>query len=143
MATKNETRAIFGDVPSVQAVAKLFSELADAYNVRLKEEAPNLNASDVYARLQEEQRLRSISNQLYFEAADRVLQDAVDDQQKLESDLDRAKAHLKTIEDWAAALDLIADMLVLAGALLARKPGPIVAALKEVREDLQQKHTEA
>lgn len=143
MATANETLPIFNDVPSVQAVAKLFSELADAYNVRLKEEAPNLNGSEVYARLQEEQRLRSISNQLYFEAAERVLQDAVDDQQKLEGDLKKAKARLKKIEEWAAALDLVADLLVLAGALLARKPGPIVAALKEVRDDLKQEKAEA
>jgi hypothetical protein len=139
MATDKQINPIFNDVASVQAVAKLFSDLADSYNERLKAEAPNMDGSEVYARLQEEQRLRSISNQLYFEAAERILAEAVDDQRQLEEDLDKAKTRLKKIQDWAAALDLVADLLVLAGALLARKPGPIVAALKEVREDIKAK----
>lgn len=139
MTIATSTLSIFTDVPSVQAVAKLFSEIADAYNIRLTKEAQNLNNSEIYARLQEEQRLRSISNQLYFEAADRVLQDAVDDQQRLEANLKKAESRLKKIDEWAAALDLMADLLVLAGALLARKPGPILAALNEVRDDLKPK----
>lgn len=142
MATASASRPVFTDAQSVQAVATLFSELADTYNIRLKDEAPNLRGSEVYARLQEEQRLRSISNQLYFEAADRVLQGVVDDQDRLEGDLKKAKARLKKIEERAAALDLFADLLVLAGALLARKPAPIVAALKEVRDDLKQEKAE-
>ncbi|GKS90138.1 hypothetical protein [Acidovorax sp. SUPP2539] len=137
MATENGPFPIFGDIAAVQATAKLLSDVADAYNKRLKLEAPKLDGAEVYARLQEEQRLRSISNQLYFEAAQRVLDDAVDDQKQLEGDLAKAKERLKKIEDWAQALDLIADLLVLAGALLARKPGPIVAALKEVRDDIK------
>lgn len=137
MVTENELFPIFGDISAVQATAKLLSDVADAYNQRLKLEAPKLDGAEVYARLQEEQRLRSISNQLYFEAAQRVLDDAVDDQKQLEADLGKAKARLKKIEDWSQALDLVADLLVLAGALLARKPGPIVAALKEVREDIK------
>lgn len=137
MVTKNELVPIFGDISAVQATAKLLSDVADAYNQRLKLEAPKLDGAEVYARLQEEQRLRSISNQLYFEASQRVLDDAVDDQNQLEADLGKAKTRLKKIEDWSQALDLVADLLVLAGALLARKPGPIVAALKEVRDDIK------
>jgi len=139
MATGNQPQPIFGDVASVQATAKLLSDVAEAYNERLKKEAPNLDGADVYARLQEEQRLRSISNQLYFEAAQRVLEESLDDQKALEVDLKKASERLKKIEDWAQALDLVADLLVLAGALLARKPGPIVAALKEVRDDIKAK----
>lgn len=121
----------------VQRVAALLSGIADAFNERLKTEAGKLTQGEVYARLQEEQRLRSFSNQLYFEAADLVLADAVADQQELEDRLGEAKAKLAKIQAWAAALDLVADVLVLAGALMARKPQPILAAFKEVKKDLK------
>ncbi|RJP62869.1 MAG: hypothetical protein C4535_20365 [Comamonadaceae bacterium] len=137
MSTQKEEQSILHDAASVRAVAVLFSELADAYNARLKVEAPQLNSVEVYARLQEEQRMRSISNQLYFEAADRILNVAGESQAALEEVLKKSKRRLKKMEDWAAALDLIADLLVLAGAVLARKPGPILAALKEVRDDIK------
>lgn len=137
MPEKIQILHILYDPQAVQVVAQLLSEIADAYNERLKAEAPRLSQAEAYARLQEEQRLRSISNQLYFEAAQSVLDSGLDDQKKLESDLTKAKASLAKIQEWSKALDLVADVLVLAGALAARKPGPIVAALKEVRKDLK------
>lgn len=137
MATTLTSSPILQDVEAVKRVALLFSDLAGAYNERLKAEAPNLLQSEVYARLQEEQRLRSLSNQLYFEAAKRILADALDDQQKLEQNITKAEHTLKTIQSWQKVLDLVADVIVLAGSLVAGKPGPIIAALTEVREDIK------
>src|SRR4051812_12873828 len=120
MATKQSSAMATAE--QVQRVAALLSEIADAFNERLKAESGKLAQGEVYARLQEEQRLRSISNQLYFEAANMVLADAVADQQDLEERLGEARARLAQIQAWAAALDLVADVLVLPGALIARKP---------------------
>jgi hypothetical protein len=120
----------------LQTVAALLSEIADNYNARLRAEAANLTTAQVFVRLQEEQRLRSLANQMHFEANDLILDDVVDDQSRLESSLSKAKKKVKQFEDFARALDLVADILVLAGAILAGKPGPIIASLKEVREDI-------
>jgi hypothetical protein len=122
---------------SVRAVATLLSELADAFADRLKQEAPNLTQGEIVARLQEDQRLRSLSNQLYYEAADMALAEAVDDENALTDTLQKAKGQLAQIKQWQSALELLADVLVLAGALAAGKPGPILSSLNEVRGDLK------
>jgi hypothetical protein len=127
---------IMSSEDSVRTVAQLLSDVADAFADRLKAEAPNLSQGEIVARLQEDQRLRSLANQLYFEASDMALADAVDDEQALSRTLAQAKSKLAQIKRWQDALELLADVLVLAGALAAGKPGPILSSLKEVRSDL-------
>jgi hypothetical protein len=117
-------------------VATQLSAVADAFNVRLKAEAKNLTQGEIMARLQEDQRLRSLSNQLYFEAADLDLSSVANDVAGLGDAVERAKDVLANIQQWQDALELMADILVLAGALAAEKPGPIVSAFKEVQADL-------
>lgn len=121
----------------LRRVAQLLSDTADAYNARLKTEAPHLDSGQVFARLNEEQRLRSIANQLHFEAAERTLSGGVDEQSQLESTLRQAQDKLNRFKQFATALDLFADLLVLGGAILAGKPKTILAALKEVRRDVK------
>lgn len=120
----------------VRAVAQLLSDAADAYNQRLKAEAARLSSGEVFARLQEEQRLRGVANQLFFEAAARTLESAVDAQSALEATLREASARLARFEHFAHVLQLVADLLVLGGAIVARKAPTVIAALKEVRKDL-------
>ena len=48
-----------------------------------------------------------------------------------------ADEKLKKIEEIEKFIDLIADMLVLAAAAYAAKPGPLLAAMEEVRKDLK------
>lgn len=121
---------------SVRAVAQLLSDVADAFADRLKTEAPSLTQGEVMARLQEDQRLRSLANQLYFEASEMALAQVVDDERALSETLVEAKSKLAQIQQWQDALQLLADVLALAGALAAGKPGPIVSSLKEVRSEL-------
>lgn len=120
----------------VRAVAQLLSKAADAYNTRLKAEAATLSSGDVFARLQEEQRLRGIANQLYFEASRRTLAAAVDDQAALEATLADAASKFAEMERSAQVFELVADLLVLGGAIVSGKPTPILAALNEVRQDV-------
>jgi len=120
----------------VRAIALMLSDAADAYNARLKIEAATLSSGEVFARLQEEQRLRGISNQLYFEAAQRTLDATLDDQAALAETLKHAQAQMAAFRKFALVLDLVADLLVLGGAILAGKPAPLLAALKEVRTDV-------
>lgn len=120
----------------VRSAAHLLSDSADAYNTRLKAEAGSLSSGEVFARLQEEQRLRGIANQLYFEASQRTLTDAIDDQAELETTLATAAGRFATIEKFEHVMDLMTDLLVLGGALISGKPSPLLAALKEVRQDV-------
>ncbi len=120
----------------VRTVAQLLSKSADAYNRRLKKEAARLSSGDVFARLQEEQRLRGVANQLYFEATQRTLAAALDDQSALEATLVAAEADFASIARFEHVLELMADLLVLGGAIVSGKSSPILAALDEVRRDL-------
>ena len=122
----------------VRAVALALSHAADAYNKRLKAEAARLSSGEVFARLQEEQRLRGIANQLWFEASQRTLVAAVDDQASLESTLAEVEAGFGSMARFDAVLELIADLLVLGGAIVSGKVSPILAALDEVRRDVAQ-----
>ena len=121
----------------LRRVAALLSDCADAYNARLKAEAAALDSGAVYARLQEEQRLRGIANQLHFEAASRTLAEGAGQQQVLEEAIRQAGAKLAAFRSFARVVDLIGDLLALAGALVAGKPAPILAALREVRRDVR------
>ncbi len=120
----------------VRHAAQMLSKAADAYNTRLKVEAATLASGEVFARLQEEQRLRGIANQLYFEASQRTLAEAVDDQSALESTLADADACFASFERFERVLELMADLLVLGGAIVSGKSSPILAALGEVRKDI-------
>ena len=120
----------------VRTAAHLLSNSADAYNKRPKAQAANLSRGEVFARLQEEQRLRGIANQLYFEASQRTLSDAVDDQADLETTLGTASDRFATIEKFEHVMALMTDLLVLGGAIISGKASPLIAALKEVRKDV-------
>lgn len=120
----------------IRTAAQLLTTSADAYNTRLKAQAPHLTSGEVFARLGEEQRLRSIANQLYFEASKRTLSAAVDDQSALEATLASAGTAFAHIAHFEGVLELAADLLVLGGAIVSGKVPTIVAALAEVRKDI-------
>lgn len=120
----------------VRSAAQWLSKAADAYNKRLRSEAAALSSGDVFARLQEEQRLRGIANQLFFQASQRTLSVAIDDQAALEATLASADARFASLARFEHVVELVADLLVLGGAIVSGKSSPILAALDEVRKDL-------
>ena len=62
----------------------------------------------------------------------------LDEAQKSVIDLvDTANARMRKIKEMAQFIDLVADLLLLATATYAAKPRPIIAALKEVRRDVE------
>lgn len=85
---------------------------------------------------QDEAILRQRSDSLYIDAANCVVDGLSESQKSIIGLIDTAKEKIKTIKEIASFIDLIADLLVLAAAVYAAKPAPILAALKEVKEDL-------
>lgn len=120
---------------SLRSIANSLSDVAGAYNELLKKDPPS-NGGDVYARLQEETRLRSIANQLYFQASNLTLQDGDYSVQALQQSIDDAGAKLKELDDLKKGIEVMADVLVLGGAIMAKKAGPIISSLQELKSDL-------
>ena len=86
---------------------------------------------------QDESILRQRANGLYIDAASCVVA-GLDEAQKSVIDLvDTANARMRKIKEMAQLIDLVADLLLLATATYAAKPRPIIAALKEVRRDVE------
>ncbi len=120
----------------VRAAAHQLTAAADAYDRRLKAEAGALSSGEIFGRLQEEQRLRGIANQLFFEASRRTLDFELDDQQALVDTLAQATQRLASFDKFEHVTSLVTDLLVLGGAIVSGKASPLLAALKEVRHDV-------
>ena len=122
----------------VRAVAQQLSLAADHYNARLKTQAAagHLDSGSIYLRLQEEQRLRGMANQLWFESADLRLASAGGDLAALHDAVGIAAERIAAMQRDAAVLDVVADLLALAAALLSRKPQTVVVALEALRHDV-------
>jgi hypothetical protein len=85
---------------------------------------------------QDEASLRQRANSLYIDAANCVVDGLSESQKSIIDLIDTAKEKIKTIKKIASFIDFIADLLVLAAAAYAAKPAPILAALKEVKDDV-------
>lgn len=120
----------------VRAAARELIAAADAYDRRLKAQANQLSSGEVFARLQEEQRLRGVANQLFFEASRRTLALELDDQRALLGTLTLATERLASFDEFEQVTSLVTDLLVLGGAIVAGKASPLLAALNEVRQDV-------
>jgi hypothetical protein len=122
----------------VEALADNITECADSIRVRLKKAIKNkeIDQSTAQSIFQDEAILRQRANSLYIDAANRVVEDLGESQKNVMVLIDTAKETIRTIEDTARFIDLIADLLVLAAAVYAAKPAPILAALKEVKKDV-------
>lgn len=124
----------------VEELADALVGSADAIHQRILEGIENkeLNQAKAQSLFQDETSLRVKVNALYLEAAKLVVKDLDKAQNQLISVVKRATTQIRTIEKMDAFIDLVADLLVLAASAYAAKPGPIVAALDEVRKDVEQ-----
>jgi hypothetical protein len=87
---------------------------------------------------QDEVVLRQRANALYIDAANCVVTDLQQTQKSLLGVVDSANERINTIKTVTQLVDLIADLMVLAAAAYAAKAGPIVAALQEVKKDVEE-----
>jgi hypothetical protein len=122
----------------VEDLADALVRSADAIHERIINGIENNQVQPVqaYSLFQDETSLRVKANALYLEAVKLTVSDLEIAQANLIKVMDKATSRIKTIETIAGFVDLVADLLVLAAAAYAAKPGPIIAALDEVRRDV-------
>ena len=122
----------------VEALADNITKCADSIHDRLKKAIKNKEIDQYTAQsiFQDEATMRQRAGSLYIDAAKCVVEDLAESQKSVMTLIDTAKETIKTIENIARFIDLIADLLVLAAAAYAAKPAPILAALKEVKDDV-------
>jgi hypothetical protein len=120
----------------LRALAQRLADAADSYADRLRSEAANMTSDQIYPRLQEDQRLRGMANQLFFEASNHTISEALPGQTELDGTLTKAADKIKKFQRFENALEIVADLIALAGAVLAGKPGPVIAAIDEVAKDV-------
>ena len=119
--------------------ADALTRSADSIHDRLLTAIRNNEVDHPTAQMifQDESILRQRANGLYIDAASCVVA-GLDEAQKSVIDLvDTANARMRKIKEMAQLIDLVADLLLLATATYAAKRRPIIAALKEVRRDVE------
>jgi hypothetical protein len=124
-------------VTQVQQMATELQNAADAIHVRLMAAIQNNEIEQPAAQslFQDEALLRQRSNSLYIEAIDSVVNGLQDSQTSVMKVITDANTTIQNIEHIKAFIDLVADLLVLAAAVYAAKPGPILSALNEIKND--------
>jgi hypothetical protein len=124
-------------VTQIQQIATELQDAADAIHLRLMTAIQNNEIEQPAAQslFQDEALLRQRSNSLYIEAIDSVVKGLQDSQASVMKVIVDANTTLQNIEHIKAFIDLVADLLVLAAAVYAAKPGPIVSALNEIKND--------
>jgi hypothetical protein len=134
--TKKSARSVAGDL-DLETAAQRLSDCADAFNATIKEAiaAGQLDREAAFQHLAREQMLRSLANQLHFDAALGVVAGLTATQADLDAALDAATTKIRSLQRFSAVLTLVADVLALGAAISARQPAVIVAALNCVRND--------
>lgn len=123
----------------VEDLADKLSECADSIHVRLMKAIKNKEIDQYTAQLifQDEAILRQRANSLYIDAANCIVDGLSQSQKSIIDLIDTAKDKIRTIKKIAGFMDFIADLLVLAAAAYAAKPAPILAALEEIKKDIE------
>jgi hypothetical protein len=130
---------------NLEAAAQRLSDCADAFNGSMKKAMTEgqIGRDEAFQCLAREQMLRSLANQLHFDAALGEIMGLTATQAELDIALDAATGKIRAFHKFSDALTLIADVLALAAAIAARKPAVILASLKSVREDADSIGSEA
>ncbi|MDB5980939.1 MAG: hypothetical protein JWQ69_1954 [Pseudomonas sp.] len=125
-------------VTQIQQMATDLQNAADAIHVRLMAAIQNNEIEQPAAQslFQDEALLRQRSDSLYIQAIDSVVEGLQDSQASVMKVITDANTTIQNIEHIKAFIDLVADLLVLAAAVYAAKPGPILSALNEIKNDV-------
>ncbi len=122
----------------VEELADSLSACADSAHERLMKAIKDeeISHEEAQAAFQDETTLRQRANSLYIDAVKCVVNGLEETQKSLIAVIDTANSKLRRIKKISDFIDLVADLLTLAAAAYAAKPGPIIAALKEVKKDI-------
>ncbi|KEA64994.1 hypothetical protein ADIMK_0696 [Marinobacterium lacunae] len=123
----------------VEALADKLTECANSIHEHLMAKVKNGELTHPQAQIifQDEMVLRQCANSLYIDAVNCVVEGVAESQSSLIGVVEVARDELKRIAHIAVFIDLVADLVVLVTAAYAAKPAPILAAIKEVKEDLE------
>jgi DNA-binding Lrp family transcriptional regulator len=123
----------------VEELADSLGKSADAAHARILSglDKGEIKRAQAQSLFQDEVALRVRANGLYLEAVKLTVQGLDLEQEGLLKLVDKATAQIKKIKKIEAFIDLVADLIVLAAAAYAAKPEPIIAAFKEVKQDVE------
>ncbi|HDU8490404.1 hypothetical protein [Aeromonas hydrophila] len=122
----------------VEEFADSITGSADAIHQRLISAIENKEVEQNTANLifQNEVMLRQGANSLYIDAINCIVNELAESQKDIINLIETASNKIENIKKISSFIDLIADLLVLVSAAYAAKPAPILAALREVKEDI-------
>ncbi|HHQ4654930.1 hypothetical protein TVA88_16765 [Aeromonas hydrophila] len=122
----------------VEEFADSITGSADAIHQRLISAIENKEVEQNTANLifQNEVMLRQGANSLYIDAINCIVNELAESQKDIINLIETANNKIENIKKISSFIDLIADLLVLVSAAYAAKPAPILAALREVKEDI-------
>jgi len=123
----------------IVALADSLTRSADALHARLKQaiRTKRMDHAAAQAFFQEEETLRQRANTLYQEAARCVVSGLPQPQKDLLAVVEAANERILKDRALAGLLGLTGDLLVLAAAACSAQPGPIAAALRRLKQDLE------
>ncbi len=123
----------------IEDLADSLTVCADSIHERLMKaiKGKSVEQTEAQSLFQDETILRQKANSLYIDAAKCVVEGLEIAQTDLLNTIKTATDEIKKIKKIAAFIDLVADILALAAAAYASKPGPVVAALKEIKIDIE------
>ena len=122
----------------IEDIANSLTECANSIHERLMKAITDreVNQDQARAIFDDEATLRQRANALYIDAAKCVAINLTISQESLTDVVSGAKDKIKKIRQISTFLDLIADLLALAIAAYSAKPNLIIAAFKEVKNDV-------
>ena len=122
----------------IEALADGLSDMADAMHKRLLKaiKGAEIELAEVQTQFQREALLRQKANALYADAAGAVVEGLPLAQSELLKVVQIAEERIQSIEDLRKGMEIFGDILVLSASVMAGKPGPILAAVKEIQDDL-------
>jgi len=122
----------------IEALADGLSDMADAMHKRLLKaiKSAEIEQAEVQTQFQREALLRQKANSLYADCAGAVVEGLPLTQSELLKVVQAAQDRLQSIEDLRKGMEIFGDILVLRASVMAGKPGPILAAVKEIQGDL-------
>jgi predicted metal-binding transcription factor (methanogenesis marker protein 9) len=123
----------------VEQLADALTQTADASHAWLLQAIGNrtITPDEARAAFHQETLLRQQANSLYVDAATCIVQGLALPQKEFMGIIRDANKRVARIKKIAVFMDLLADLLALASACCAAKPKPILAALKEIKQDVE------
>ena len=122
----------------VSEIADRLSEIAEQalQSTLARVKAGKLSETQAQEAISHVQQLSLLASGLRTHAVKSVVAALEIAQQKLKKLVDKAKKRIKVIETAAKFIDLLVDVLAFAAAVMTAKPDTILAAAKEVGDDV-------